>query len=197
MSFVLNTEQRFTYKDYLSWPADERWEVIEGLPYAMSPAPTPSHQAIVFELARQIGNLLLGKQCRGLSSPIDLILSDNLQALENAETVVQPDLLVVCDPQKIDKRGIRAAPDFIIEVLSPSNASHDQIIKAALYEKHGVREYWVLDPVEKLVTIRVLNASGAYDRVRFVEATGKVTVSIFESFELDLDLVFAAIPPGS
>jgi Uma2 family endonuclease len=197
MTLAWKAEQRFTYRDYATWPSDERWELIEGVPYAMSPAPAFSHQAIVFELAGQIRNLLSGKPCKGASSPIDVILIDDGMSQDDAETVVQPDLLIVCDPKKIVQRGILGAPDFIIEVRSPSSASHDQITKAALYEKHGVREYWVLDPVEKLITVRVRNASGSYDRVRFVEASGRVAVSIFEQFELDLDLVIAAVPPGT
>src|SRR5204863_8225221 len=116
------------------------------------------HQAIVFELGRQLGNWLIDKPCKGFTSPIDVRLPDRNEADEQIVTCVQPDLLVVCDVGKIDERGIRGAPDFIIEIASPRSATRDEIFKSQLYEKHGVREYWIIRPAERLITIRRLGA---------------------------------------
>jgi Uma2 family endonuclease len=194
MSTAERPSQRFTYADYLNWPEDERWELIEGVPYAMAPAPTPDHQAVVAELTAQAVAWFRGKECAPYASPIDVLFAQADESDDQVETVVQPDLIIVCGRAKVDRRGIRGAPDFVAEILSPSSASRDQIIKAALYEKHGVREYWVIDPVERLVTIRILAKGRAFSAPRFVEAKGKLPVSIFEGFEFDLDFAFARLP---
>lgn len=195
MSIAQKPDARFTYRDYLTWPDEERWEIIEGIPYAMTPAPSSDHQRIVLELSTQVTLWLRGQKCEAFVSPIDVILANPEDADENITTIVQPDLIVVCDRKKIVKRGIRGAPDFVLEVLSPSTASHDQITKAALYEKHGVKEFWVVDPAERLVTIRTRAEAGQFAAVRFVKAEGKVPVSLFEGFEFDFDIAFARLLP--
>ncbi len=133
--------QKYTIEDWRQWPDDERWELIEGEAWSMSPAPNREHQKILMELAYQIRSYLDKKSCEIYVAPIDVFLLNN----ENdEETVVQPDILVVCDPAKLIPEGIKGAPDFIIEILSPSTASKDLEIKKVLYEKHGVKEYWIV-----------------------------------------------------
>ena len=114
-------ENRFTYTDYLQWPDDERWELIDGKAYAMAPAPTISHQSLVLSIAKQIDEALDGTPCRALIAPVDVLLPASNEASAQATTVVQPDILVVCDPAKLTERNVRGAPDWIIEVLSPAS----------------------------------------------------------------------------
>ncbi len=140
------------YRDYLAW-SDARYELIDGVAYLMSPAPSRVHQEVVGEIFRQIGNALDGKPCRAYVAPFDVRLPKGSEPDELVETVVQPDVVVVCDPTKLDARGMRGAPDWIIEVLSPSTAAHDQTLKLALYERAGVRELWFVHPADKTVSV--------------------------------------------
>ena len=146
------TRQSYTYADYQQWPEGERWELIDGEAYAMSPAPTRTHQAVVVELVRQIANFLEGKPCQVFVAPFDVRLPERNEADDQIETVVQPDIVVVCDESKLDEKGCRGAPDWIIEVLSPSTASKDHVRKKSLYERHGVREYWLVHPTDHVLT---------------------------------------------
>ena len=152
----------FTYGDYCRWPDEERWELIDGEAYAMSPAPTRMHQEFVVELAAQIHPRLAGTSCHVYVAPFDVRLPRRNEADDQVDTVVQPDVAVICDLRKLDDKGCRGAPDWIVEILSPSSAAHDQIRKCALYERHGVREYWLLHPVDRVLIIYRLGEDGAY-----------------------------------
>jgi len=146
-------EKHYTYGDYLTWPDDERWEILEGVPVAMVPGPNPDHQRVSRKVCFQIEQFLEKKPCEMFYAPIDLLLPSGNDTDEETDTVLQPDIMVICDPEQVTKRFIRAAPEFVIEILSPSSRSHDQVRKRRLYEKHGVKEYWVLDPEDRLVTV--------------------------------------------
>ncbi len=151
----------YTYTDYLAWDDGQRWEIIDGEAICMSPAPTPVHQTVVVEVAAQLVQQLRGKRCQAFVSPIDVRLPKPGQSDEATDRVLQPDLLVVCDPDKVDQRGVRGAPDFVIEVLSPSTLSHDHVRKRRVYEAAGVREYWLVHPRDRVVLIYVLE-NGRY-----------------------------------
>lgn len=153
---------RYTYQDYLHWPDEQRWELLYGQAYLMSPAPSLTHQTISGELFRQISNHLLDKSCRVFHAPFDVRLPQADEAEEEITTVVQPDILVVCNDHKLDEKGCRGAPDWIIEILSPATAARDQIDKLALYEPHGVAEYWIVHPVDRIVTVYRPEATGGY-----------------------------------
>lgn len=142
----------FNYADYLAWPESERWQLLDGHAYAMAP-PSTAHQRVVFELGRQIGNQLQSKPCQGFLAPMGVRLPAGDEADDDVRTVFEPDLLVVCDPSKVDARGIRGAPDFIIEVLSPSTAAFDLVDKRQRYERAGVGELWLIDPVSSVLTV--------------------------------------------
>jgi Uma2 family endonuclease len=131
-------DKKYTYTDYLNWPDDERWELINGAAYAMSPAPKTAHQRISREISKAVFNFLDGKPCEAFSAPFDVKLDD--------DTVVQPDLSVICGEDKIDERGCTGAPDLVVEILSDSTAYKDLTEKRFLYQKHGVREYWIINP---------------------------------------------------
>lgn len=144
---ALKPDARYTAADYRSWTDEERWELIDGVAWSMSPAPSRQHQKLVVDLGGEMRDFLKGKPCEVYVAPIDVYLADDPAAAdEEIVHVVQPDVLVVCDPKKLVDEGIRGAPDFIAEVLSPSTALKDLEQKKALYEQHGVREYWTIRP---------------------------------------------------
>lgn len=143
---ALKAGERFTYRDYKTWPQGERWELIDGKAYSMSPSPRRGHQRLAGELCSQLYSFFEGKPCEPYIAPIDVFLPKGEEGLDDIDRVVQPDLLVVCDPAKLVDEGIRGAPDFVVEILSPTTALYDQSEKRALYESVGVREYWIVNP---------------------------------------------------
>ena len=154
---AIKNDRHYTYAEYRSWPDDERWELIDGVAYSMSPAPTRTHQGFVVELVRQIQNQLDDKPCRLYVAPFDVRLPTASEADEQTDTVVQPDIAVICDPSKLDEKGCRGAPDWIIEILSPFTSRKDMAVKFELYRRHGVREYWIVEPGSKYVQVYVLD----------------------------------------
>jgi Uma2 family endonuclease len=186
-------ERSFTYGDYRGWRADERWEIIAGTAFAMSPAPGREHQAVVRELLVQIGAFLRGKRCRVYPAPFDVRLPETPgQDDDQVPNVVQPDLVVVCDRRKLDERGCRGAPDWVIEVLSPVTALRDLREKHALYEKHGVREYWIVDPAHRVVLVHRVGRDGRYRRAGVFAEGQKAPVGLFRKLTIDLSAVFAS-----
>jgi Uma2 family endonuclease len=184
MGLVKRDNNAHTYADYRSWSEDQRYELIDGLAYAMSPAPSVSHQELVLALARQIADRLDESDCRVFVAPIDVRLPKLAEADDAIDTVVQPDLVVVCNTEKVDVHGIRGAPDWIIEVISPGTASHDQIVKRSLYERHGVREYWLVHPIDKVLTIYRLE-SGAYGKPDIQELIGMARCEALPEMTID------------
>jgi Uma2 family endonuclease len=185
--------QHHTYGDYLTWPGDVRYELIDGEAFCMAPAPTRSHQRLAGEIFRQLADALEGGPCEVNMAPFDVRLPDGDEADEAIATVVQPDLLVVCDPAKLDERGCRGAPDWIVEVLSPGSAGHDQIRKLALYERHGVREYWLAHPVDRVVTVYRLE-DGAFACPSVHEMQGSLRCKACPEVEIDWDRVVRGLP---
>lgn len=171
-------DRRFTYADYRHWPDDARWELIDGEAHALAPAPSISHQTLVGQLFRQIDEALDGTPCRALVAPLDVLLPRADETEDQTRTIVQPDILVVCDPAKITERNVRGAPDWIIEVLSPATARHDHLTKPALYQRAGVREYWLVHPLDRILTVYVLQ-DGQYGGPEITEMTGERASSIF------------------
>jgi Uma2 family endonuclease len=185
---------RFTYGDYLQWSGAERWELIDGDAFDMSPAPRIVHQRVVGELFKQLSLQLEGHPCEAFVAPVDVRLPDHDdQADEDIKNVVQPDVLVVCDPDKIDEAGVRGAPDFIAEVLSASTAARDRRLKAELYAKHGVREYWIVDPVARQVEIFRLGEDGLWLAPERRGAEGILSVGSVPGASVDLAALF---PPA-
>jgi Uma2 family endonuclease len=184
MALPLRDRQRHTYREYCGWPEDVRYELIDGQAYAMSPGPNRRHQELVIEILRQVADALEGSPCRPYVAPFDVRLPRGNEADDEIDTVVQPDILVVCDRAKLDDRGCRGAPDWVIEVLSPGTASHDQILKRAVYERHGVREYWLVHPVDLVVTIYRL-VDGAYGRPDIHELKDTLACGILPAVVID------------
>ncbi len=192
MGLPVRDQLRHNYGEYLTWPEDRRYELIDGVAYAMAPAPTRSHQRLTFELGRQIADALEGSGCEINIAPFDVRLPDHDEADEEVVTVVQPDLVVVCDKGKLDERGCRGAPDWIIEVLSPSTAAHDQILKLALYERHGVKEYWLAHPADRIVTIYWLE-DGQYSRPSIHAMEGSLNARCLNAVEIDWEKIVAGL----
>ncbi|HLA34067.1 MAG TPA: Uma2 family endonuclease [Rhodocyclaceae bacterium] len=188
MGFAQRSAVVHTYADYITWPADARYELIDGVAYAMSPAPTRRHQRIVGQVFRQIANALDGARCEAYIAPFDVRLPQGDASDAAIDTVVQPDISIICDPDKLDERGCCGAPDWIIEVLSPGTVGHDQIVKKALYERVGVREYWTVHPIDNIVTVYVLE-NGSYGKPTLQELIGTTSSAVLPGVAVDWQCV--------
>jgi len=146
-------EEKFTYADYLTWPDEQRCEIIDGVVYDMSPAPSTAHQELLLDLAYSIKSFIGDKPCKIFVAPFDVRLAEAGETARSCSNVVQPDISVICDLDKIDEKGCVGAPDWVIEILSPSTSSKDQVKKRYLYEKHGVKEFWLIHPIERTATL--------------------------------------------
>ena len=137
-----------TLEQYEALPKDVRAEVFEGIVYDMA-SPSEIHQTISTELTTILNNYIKSKKgsCKVFHAPFDVKLNDE------PLTIVQPDLMIICDQDKLDGNRCNGAPDFIIEIVAPGNASDDYIRKLYYYKNHGVREYWIVDPHRKTVTV--------------------------------------------
>ncbi|TAL46711.1 MAG: Uma2 family endonuclease [Methylovulum sp.] len=193
MGLALKDTQHYSYSDYLGWPDDTRYELIDGSAYAMSPAPGLAHQDVAGEIYRQAANILVGRPCRVFIAPVDVRLPKQHEEDEFTDTVVQPDVLVVCDSSKLDRRGVRGAPDWIVEVLSPSTAGHDQIRKRNLYEHHGVLEYWLIHPVDRVLTVYRL-IDGEYGKPGLYELRGETQVGVLPDIVIRWDDLALRLP---
>jgi len=187
------TEYHYTYRDYRQWPQDERWELIDGVAYNMS-APSTDHQAVLFELSGLLYNFLKGKDCRAFTAPCDVFFPRlREQQEDDVDTVVQPDLLVVCEAEKIRPRGIWEAPDLVVEILSASTSRKDLHEKYALYQRAGVREYWVIDPVGHWLQQYVLGADGQFSVEVTFEKTGTLSSVVLPGFYLEVISLWPAL----
>lgn len=193
MSLAPSDKPRFTYADYTRWELDERerFELIHGQPMAMSPAPSDSHQRIAGELYRQLANYFLDhSDCQVRFAPFDVLLPENEEADDLVSTVVQPDIVVVCDPSKLKEKGCVGAPDLVIEIVSPSTGKRDHTVKLELYEKAGVREYWIVQPTEQIILAREA-LSGQFQAPRVLSADqDPVAPAIFPECRLELARIF-------
>ena len=194
MGHSVSKAEHYRYADYLSWDDDQRWELIDGEPFCMAPAPGSEHQGVSVELTTQIASQLRQSPYRVFHAPFDVRLPKGNEADEDVDTVVQPDLVVFCSEDRIDRRGARGAPDWAIEILSPSTAAHDQVRKLAVYERAGVREYWLVHPRDRVVTIYSLDPDGRYGRPQISETRGRLVPDLFPELSIDWDLVFAKLP---
>jgi len=192
MELTLDLTKRYTYADYLTWMDDVRRELIEGF-IKFLPAPRPVHVKVGYKISWQLGAIIKMKncQCEVYPAPFDVRLPKNGETdHDKIYTVVQPDISVICDLSKIDEEGCCGAPDMIVEVLSPSTTKRDMNDKFILYEKSGVKEYWVVHPKDKGIQVFLLQENGMYDDGILYERKGKVPVHIFGNYLIDLDEIF-------
>jgi len=186
--------EKYSYADYLKCNDDNRYEIIDGDVYDMT-SPTLDHQMISMELCRQFANFLEDKPCRVLHAPFDLILARKNKKAEEITTVLQPDILVVCDEKKITQQGVFGAPDLVVEIISPSTASRDNILKRSVYEKAGVKEFWLIHPADRLVRIYRLGKDGLFGREDIFDHTATIEVKTLPGLTIDGPKLFAGVKP--
>ena len=175
-------QRRYTYQDYLTWPEEERWELIDGIAYDMTPAPTFFHQTIINKLTTRLTTFLKNRPCITGIAPTDVYLSEN--------DLVQPDVFVICDKSIITKEKINGVPDVIFEVLSPSTAKKDRWEKKHLYEKYGVKEYILIDQDALYAEQFILMENGQYHKGDMFEAEDTITLHTLPDIEIPLAEIF-------
>ena len=186
--------RRYTYADLLSWDDGVRYELYDGVPVALA-SPSFDHQRISMELSRQLANYLVDKPCQIFAAPFDVrLFEEKDDDPHNVDKVCQPDLMIVCDPEKIDQRGIRGAPDLVVEILSDSTRRNDQLVKYRMYQKAGVREYWVVDPRTRVLLVHTLEEDGQYGSPYVYCPSDTVPMTIAEDCSVDLSSVFPLQP---
>ena len=190
----LDLNKRYSYADYLTWQFDEMVEIIKGKVYKMSPAPDRYHQQVSGNLYGLIWSHLRKNPCQVFSAPFDvrLPLPIEKQTNDKIDTVVQPDISVVCDLSKLDNQGCNGAPDWIIEILSKSTSARDLNEKFDLYQNAGVSEYWIVHPHEATILVYRLDESGKYQSVQqkpYVKGD-MIPSGVFSDLQLDAHEIF-------
>jgi Uma2 family endonuclease len=196
MNLEIDISKTYSYSEYLKWTIEERLELIKGKIFKMSPAPSLKHQIISSELHLLLGNYLKNKPCKVFAAPFDVRLYDKKKSVKKDKdifTVVQPDLCIICDKSKLDERGCLGAPDLIIEILSPTNTHKEMKEKFEIYEEAGVKEYWIVNYVERNVLIYKMNEEGKYIGLKPFVEEDTITTSLFPNLEVNLKEVFDAI----
>ncbi len=185
----LPQEKPYSYTDLLNWDGNTRYELYDGVPVALA-SPSSVHQEICMALSAQIYNYLVGKRCKVYPAPFDVrLFEEKDDTPDEVSVVVQPDISVVCDSSKIDSRGCKGAPDMVVEVTSPSTARADRLTKFNLYQRAGVREYWIVDPVSRIVSVYELE-EGAYHAAVTYGVGSSVPVGVLDNCTIDLSTVF-------
>lgn len=185
----LDLDKSYTYADYLSWKIKERVELIMGKIHNISPAPKVQHQQISIVLSSEIFNFLKGKQCNVFTAPFDVRLPVRNEKGE-PDTVVQPDISVICNNAKIDQNGCNGAPDLIVEIVSKNSVIRDLHEKFDLYEQCGVKEYWIIHPNDKSLSIFLLNEQGKYITSKPLTYGDIAKSRVLPDLEIDLNQVF-------
>ena len=176
--------KKISYAELLEFDDEKRYELIDGVPYLMA-SPRVSHQDILFEIGYQLKTYLKGKKCRAFIAPLDVKLSgekDNKKEFN----VVQPDIMVVCDQNKITEKNIQGAPDLAIEITSPNNPAHDKLVKLNLYQKFGVKEYWIVSLEEQIISVFLLNEDKIYTIPKAYYLDEKIKVNVLKECYIDL-----------
>lgn len=183
----------YTYDDYLKFTDDKPVEIIDGRISAMSLAPSRIHQKIILKLSTLIENYIQSNngECEVYPAPFDVALKNNYEDVSSSKNIVQPDISVICDKNKLTDKGCIGSPDMIVEVVSPYNPSNDYIRKLSLYEQFKIREYWIVNPIEKNILVYTLTDNG-YAAPKIYSFNDKIKVNIYNDLEIDfksLDLL--------
>ncbi len=180
---------RYTFADVLTWDENERAEIIDGEAVMMAP-PSRIHQEILTEITRQLANFLEGKRCKVYPAPFAVRLFEkDGDSPDDVDTMVEPDISIVCDRDKLDKHGCKGAPDMVVEILSPSTQRHDRLVKLDLYQRAGVREYWIVNPEDQ--TVQVFTLSNGLLLPHEVYDRGSVAkVNVLDGCFIELSKVF-------
>jgi Uma2 family endonuclease len=189
----LDLNGTYTYADYLLWRFEERLELIKGKIFKMSPAPSTKHQRIAGQLHGKLFPYFEKHPCQLFIAPFDVRLLDKKKLKkinQDVYTVVQPDLCVICDKNKLDEKGCLGSPDLIVEILSPDSSQKDLKIKYAIYEEVEVKEYWVIFPFSYVLQQFVLNEKGKYELKGNFTEDEVFTAHLFPDLEINLGEVF-------
>ena len=189
----LDLNQSYSYADYLTWQLKEPVELIKGKIMLMSPAPNVRHQDISTNLMRYLSNYFKQKKCRVYAAPFDVRLYDRKKSIlknQDIQTVVQPDLCVVCQSEILDKQGCNGAPDWIIEILSKGNSKREIHIKYELYQESGVSEYWLVFPEYQSIHQFVLNAQQHYELKQMYTNDDIAIPHLFPELEMNVNEIF-------
>lgn len=195
----LDPNGTYSYADYLTWHVEQALEVIKGRIFPMS-GPSRTHQKISWYLSGTFYNHFKNHRCEAYAAPFDVRLynrAKSLKADKDIYTVVQPDLCVICDLDKLDERGCLGAPDLVVEILSPGNSAREMKIKKNLYAESGVREYWVVDPTHETLTRFDLEDDGTYGRPLIFVSDDAMPSVIFSDFTLALGDLFPVAPDAA
>lgn len=186
----LDLSKKYTYADYLLWRFEERVELFKGKIFKMSPAPSTSHQRVLLRITNLLSNFFQNHNCELFFAPFDVeLFSEN----KSISSVVQPDLCVICDKNKLDERGCHGAPDLVVEILSKGNSKKEIQNKYDLYEEAGVREYWIVDYMRRTVLIQVLNENSVFEPQRLRAEGDQITSTIFSQISCPVDDIFKGV----
>ena len=183
----LDKSKRYTYADYLLWDFPERVELILGKVFPMSPAPLLGHQKMLLKLGKQFLDHFEGYPCEVYVAPVDVVLSG---PKGEEDTVLQPDLTVVCDRTKLTEKNCKGAPDLVLEIISRSTARRDRNEKFRIYEQYGVKEYWIVDGYTRTVDVFVRDQEGLFRLEMRALADERVSSRCFPGLEVDTGEVF-------
>ena len=178
----------YTYYDYLNFPNDEFVEIIDGKIFAMSPAPSRIHQELIMEISAELRNYIKSNegQCKVYPAPFDVVLINENENENDSKNIVQPDISVICDKNKLNDKGCFGSPDMIVKIVSKFNPGNDYVKKLYLYEKYKVKEYWIVNPMKKNILVYTLTESG-YNQPDLYTFNDKIKVNIFNNLEIDFN----------
>ena len=179
----------YTAKDYVKWTFDGLYELINGKVWKMAPAPGAKHQRASFELTAEFSKVFRRQKCEVFVAPFDVFLTKTGEDELATDTVVEPDLCIICDPSKITERGCMGAPDLVVEILSPSTAKKDLNDKYKLYEQYGIPEYWVVFPREQSIEIFTLQ-NKKYERWILASKGDVIQSQLFDHLRFNIDDIF-------
>lgn len=176
----------YTYEDYLKFADDEIVEIIDGRIFAMAPAPSRMHQELITEILYELSSYIKSNNgsCKVYPAPFDVVLKNVDEDIKHSRNIVQPDISVICDKNKLTDKGCTGSPDMIVEVISPFNPGNDYIKKLSLYQEYKVKEYWIVNPIEKNILVYTLQDNG-YAAPKIYTFNDKIKVNIFKDLEID------------
>ena len=193
MALSLELDKHYTYADYLTWLDDEARELIHGIIHKMSPAPRTAHAKVATNITWLLTSVVKKNKggCKVFAAPFDVRFPKQGETADDKiDTVVQPDICVICDLSKLDERGCCGAPDLIVEILSPSTLKKDIVNKFALYEEFGVKEYWIVHPKDRVVNVFLMQEDGKYNDGITYEWEKTIPVHLFDNYPIEMDDIF-------
>ena len=186
---LIDPIKTYTYKDYMLYDENERIEIIDGTIYNMSPAPSRIHQKLITEILFKLRSYIEANNgsCEVYPAPFDVILKNDDEIIEDCKNIIQPDISVICDKNKLTDKGCTGSPDMIVEVVSPYNPNNDFIRKLNLYDKYKVKEYWIVNPTKKNIFVYKLDEKESYGMPDIYTFEDKVKVGIYDDLEIDFN----------